>query len=150
MRSGFQFVGGLFCAAILAGSALAGDLQAVRAEPDLNKRAELAMANAESDLTAAGGAFKAGNSDNGRAALADVQASVELACDSLRGTNKPPRNNKYYKRVELSMRTLLRRVDDLGRAVAFDDRSAVEAVQKRLQELHDKILLDIMSKRKSQ
>lgn len=125
-----------------------GDLKAVRAQPDLNKRAELAMENADESVDAARRAFNGGNMDQAHAAVADIQASVQLACDSLRETRKQPRNNKYYKRVELNMRSLLRRVDALDHDAPFEERGNVEQMQKRLQELHDQILLDIMSKRK--
>jgi len=144
MRYAIPFVA--VCACLV--TAPAADLSRARAEPDLNKRAELAMQNADAAMNQAGSAYEAGDSQKGAAALADLRASVELACDSLRETRKPARNNKYYKRVELNMRTLLRHLDDLSRAVSYDDRASVDAVQKRLQELHDQILIAIMSKRK--
>jgi hypothetical protein len=138
----------LIFASILSLPQMAADLTAVKAEPDLNKRAELAMDNAEHSLDGAAKAYNGGNTEQAHAQLADVQASVELACDSLRDTKSPPRNNKYYKRVELSMRTLLRHIGDLDHLVPYEDQASLEKVQKRVQELHDQILLDIMSKRK--
>jgi hypothetical protein len=131
--------GGLLCA---------GDLAVVKTERDLNKRAELAMANADSAVDAARKDWEAGKEDQARTAVGDIQASVKLACDSLKQTGKPARNNKYYKRVELSMRELLRRLDGLHTDAPYDDRGSVEQVQKRVQDLHDQILTDIMSKRK--
>jgi len=138
----------LIFAAILGLPLMAVDLSAVKAEPDLNKRAELAMDSAELSLDQAAKAYNAGNADQAHAQLADVQASVELACDSLRDTKSPPRNNKYYKRVELSMRTLLRHIGDLEHLVPYEDQASLEKLQKRVQELNEQILLDIMSKRK--
>lgn len=135
------------CALLFAITPAFADLNSVKAEPDLNKRAELAMAHADQSLDQAAKAFNGGNAQSGDALLGEVQASAELACDSLRDTHKAARNNKYYKRVELSMRTLLRHMDDLGHVAPYDD-ATLGKVQKRIQELHDQILLDIMSKRK--
>jgi len=126
----------------------AGDLAAAKAEPDLNKRADLAMVNAEHSVDVARRAFEAGKRDQADSALKEIQTSVQLAYDSLRETRKQPRNNKYYKRVELAMQALLRRVDALDHDAPYDERATVEQVEKHLQDLHDQILLDIMSKRK--
>jgi len=137
----------LICAAVFVLPQIAADLNAIKAEPDLNKRAEMAMAYAGQSADEAGKAFDAGEIKGADARLEDVRAAVELACDSLRETHKAPRNNKYYKRVELSMSTLLRHMDDLGHVAPPDD-PILPKVEKRIQALHDQILLDIMSKRK--
>jgi len=137
----------LICAALFALSPIAADLNSIKAEPDLNRRAELAMAYAEQSLDDAGKAFKAGEIKRADIRMEEVRTAVELACDSLRATHRAPRNNKYYKRVELSMRTLLRHMDDLVHLAPVEDQE-LPAVDKRVQELHDQILTDIMSKRK--
>lgn len=138
-----------FCAFLLAtGLVRAGDVNAVKAEPDLNKRAQLAMNNADQDLDAAKTAWAAGNADQARSAVGDIEASVRLAYDSLKATGSKPRNNKYYKRLELSTRELLRRLDAVRQDAPLDDRPDVEQVQKNVQDVHDQILQDIMSKRK--
>ena len=132
----------------VVGLSHAGDLAAIKAEPDLNKRAELAMANADESIDAARNAWQAGREEQARAAVGDIQTSAQLAYDSLKQTHKAARNNKYYKRVELNMRELLRRLDGLHTDAPYDDRGSVEQVQKSVQDLHDQILTDIMSKRK--
>ena len=89
----------LFVPALLLG----GDLEAVKAVPDLNHRAEMAMVNADQQVDVARKAWAAGTQEAAARAVTEIQTSVQLAYDSLKKTGKSARNNKYYKRVELNM-----------------------------------------------
>jgi hypothetical protein len=126
---------------------MAADLSSVTAEPDLQKRSELALANADHQIDAAREAYKGGDLTKMNGALDEVRDSVNLSVESLDQTHKHARNNKYYKRAELKVRALLRRLASFRDEVAVDERKQVDAVHQQLQEVHDKLIADIMSKK---
>lgn len=124
------------------------DLTAVKAEPDLNKRSELALLNAEEKLEAARQAYQAGN-DNAQASdIQEVADAVALCYESLERSNTPPRKSRYYKRAELRVSALMRRLAGFRDDVSFDFRPKVDAVLKKVSDIHDQMLSDIMSKKK--
>ncbi len=129
--------------------AFSPDLAAVKGEPDLDKRSELALANADQDIDAARQAWTAGDLRATEAALSDVRQSVELSYDSLHQSRENPRHSKFYKHSEQKILLLLRRLNTLRDDMELENRGMVETVIRRLQELHDQLLTDIMSKRKS-
>ncbi|MDQ6758232.1 MAG: hypothetical protein M3Z32_00020 [Acidobacteriota bacterium] len=126
---------------------LAFDISGAKAQPDLEKRSELALANADSQVDAARQAYRAGELSKMEAALDELRDSANLSLVSLEQANKKARNNKYYKRAELKIRALLRRLSSLRDEVGLDDRKPIEAVLQRLQEVHEQVLVSIMSKR---
>lgn len=125
-----------------------GDIGAIKAEPDLEKRSELALANADGQIDAARQAYSAGDMTTEQAALDEIRESVEASYDALEHSGKAPRKSKYYKRAELKVQALLRRLHTLKNDVSVDDQPAVDSVVKRLQEIHDELLAEIMSKKK--
>jgi hypothetical protein len=127
---------------------LAFDIAAVKSEPDLTKRSELALMNADRAMDEARTAYDLGDMKTERAALDEVRDSVDTSYDALTHSRETPRNSKYYKRAELKVRALSRRVAGFRDQVSLDDRPPVESVFQRLQEIHDELLSDIMSKRK--
>jgi len=133
---------------LFAALAPAAQLDAVKSEPDLNKRAELAVDQADRDLDAARQAWQNGDWNKAVADLTDLRQSAELAETSLDDTRKPPRNNRHYKDVELKLRVLLRRLDGFRLEVDYDVREDVNRVETRVQEVHDQILDAVMTKRK--
>ncbi len=89
------------------------DLGAVKSEPDLNKRSELALQNANQALDEAHQASQANNDKALTAALAEVDDSVAVCYQSLEQTHSTPRKSRYYKRAELKLSALLRRLSAL-------------------------------------
>jgi len=124
------------------------DIASIKAEPDLEKRSELALTNADEQVDAARQAYGAADMKAQQAALDEIRESVETSFDALERTNKAPRKSKYYKRAELKVQALLRRLRTFEDDVSVDDRSAVESVIRKLQEIHDQLLIEIMSKKK--
>jgi hypothetical protein len=124
------------------------DMAAVKAEPDLNRRSELALLNAEEKIDAAREAYQAGNQAAEDAAILEVADSVVLCYDSLEQTHGAPRKNRYYKRAELKVSALMRRLSGFRDEVSFDFRPKVELVLKTVSDIHDDLLSDIMSKKK--
>ncbi len=124
------------------------DLDAVKAEPDLNRRSELALMNADQKIDAARTAYQAGNDAAERADIQEVAESVALCYDALEQTHGAPRKSKYYKRAELRVSVLMRRLSGFRDEVSFDLRPHIEGVLKKLSEIHDELLSDIMSRKK--
>jgi hypothetical protein len=124
------------------------DIAAVKAEPDLNRRSELALMNADEKIDEARQAYQAGNQAVEEADMQEVAESVTLCYQSLEKTRSEPRKSKYYKRAELKVSALMRRLSGFRDEVSFDFRPNVDSVLKRLSDIHDELLSDIMSKRK--
>lgn len=127
---------------------LAFDLGTVRSEPNLEKRSELALTNANTAIDSARDAYTRGDLDNTQTNLDEVLDSVDLAYQSLSETGKDPRKDKFFKRAELRIRELLRRLEGLNQTMSFTDRGAVEKVRDRVSEIQDNLLKGIMSKKK--
>jgi hypothetical protein len=124
------------------------DLAAAKAEPDLNRRSELALMNADEKIDEARQAYQAGNEAAEQAAIQEVAESVALCYQSLEKAHGEPRKNKYYKRAELKVSALMRRLSGFRDEVSVDFRPNVEAALKRLSDIHDELLSDIMSRKK--
>jgi hypothetical protein len=128
---------------------LALDLTGIKSEPKLEKRSQLALQFADSALDSARDLYKKGDLDACRAALGDVEAGVQLSYDSLIATGKDPRrNSKPFKDAEKSTRQILRRLDSLSDLMSALDRGAVEPVQRTVSDIHDKLIIGIMGKKK--
>jgi hypothetical protein len=124
------------------------DITAVRSEPDLEKRSELALANADHALDEAKEAYNSGNDKAQQAALQQVRELVEACYDALEHTNKAPRKSKYYKNAELKVRALIRRLSSFREEVSFETRQSIDSVIKKLSDVHDQLISDVMSKKK--
>jgi hypothetical protein len=134
---------------MLAMNLLAVDLAAVKNEPKLEKRSELALQYADSALDTARDLYKKGDVDGSRAALANVEAGVQLSYDSLMATGKDARrNSRPFKEAEKATRQILRRLDSLSDFMSAIDRSAVEPAQRTVSDIHDKLITGIMGKKK--
>jgi hypothetical protein len=127
---------------------LAFDLITIKQEPNLERRSELALDNANVALDAARLAFNSGESDKMEAALAQVGESVDLSFQSLDEGVKNPRNNKVFKRAELRTRELLRRLEGMTASVGLEERTEVEKLRDRVADIHDRMLHSIMGKKK--
>jgi hypothetical protein len=127
---------------------MATDLPTIKALPDLEKRSELALANADADVTAAREAYNQGELAKMQTILQDLRDSVNVSLQSLEDTHKRARNSKYYKQAELKTRALARRLMTLADEVSVDDRKTVEDARQRVLDVHDQLLGDIMGKKK--
>ncbi len=136
--------------AIVAGAHLAAglmpaELNSVRAEPNLEKRAAKAMEHAGSVLEKADKAHESGDWPQALAALQETRESVELAFTSLKQTGKNPRRSpKHFKRAEISTRKLLKELEDLRLRLGIEEREQIESVRKYIQDVHDDLIEGIM------
>lgn len=134
---------------LAAAAGLHADLTKVQAEPNLERRSKLALENAGSALQAAREAYRDGDNDKTTARIAEVQESVELAYKSLQQTNKDPRRSpKWFKSAEMATRDLLRRIDSFQQDMSFSDRSMLDKVKEKTQQVHDDLLLGLMEGKK--
>jgi hypothetical protein len=125
---------------------LAFDLAAIKLEPNLERRSELALGNASAAMDTARDA----STDDAKlkAALSELRESVDLAYQSLLDSGKSARRNpKFFKKAELKTRELMRRLEGLAQAVDADDRVFVESVRDRVSKVHDDLIQDIMQKK---
>jgi hypothetical protein len=125
---------------------LAFDLAAIKLEPNLERRSELALGNASAAMDSARDA----STDEAKlkAALQELRESVDLAYQSLVDSGKSARRNpKFFKKAELKTRELMRRLEGLAQAVDADDRVFVESVRDRVSKVHDDLIQNIMQKK---
>jgi hypothetical protein len=134
---------------VLLAALLAYDLADVRKEPNPEHRCDLALTHADTALTAARQAYAADDLEKTKSVLEEVGEAVELAHDSLVANGKDARRNpRYFKRAELSIRQLLRRLDGLRDMMSSADRHLVDPVRQRANDVHDALIRDIMGKRR--
>ncbi len=73
--------------------------------------------------------------------MQEVAESVALCYASLEQTHGAPRKSKYYKRAELKVSALMRRLNGFRDEVSFDFRPNVEAALKKLSDIHDELIV---------
>jgi hypothetical protein len=136
---------------LVAGAALAfTDLDALRAEPSLEKRSEKALEHAKQRLDAARELYQKGETEPCSDALQELRESVVISHDSLKETKKNPRKNfKYYKRAEIATRQLLRRLESFRNEMSYQDREMLDPVIGEVQQTHQELLHAIMGGGKS-
>lgn len=122
---------------------------AVMAEDDLEKRSEVALKAAEESISAAAKTYSSGGEvDVFRQHIATAKDLTDLSLKSLNDSGKrASKNPKYFKRAELKLRSLLRRMTNLSNEVSVEDRPVVEAAQKSMSDVHEQLLHNIMSKK---
>ena len=121
------------------------DLDPAKAEPNLEKRAMLALDNASQALAKAREAYTKGDKAQVAALANEIKESVELAETSLRETGKNPRKSpKWFKRAENSTRDLLRRLDAFQHEMDVADRPMLDAVKAKVQQVHEDLLLGVL------
>jgi len=127
---------------------LAADLGSIRQEQNLERRSEMALEYADSSLSAARAAYSSGDLEKTKAAIGEMQESVDLAYESLTETGKDARRKpKFFKRAELTTRELLRRLEGFRESMSYQDRPLLEAAWDRVNEVHDALLTRIMGKK---
>ena len=124
----------------------ASDLKTVRSEPNLDKRAKLAVDYAAEEFGVARAAYDKGDTAATAEALQQLQAAVETARDALDESGKNPRRHvRPYKTAETATHELLRRLEGLKNAMDFEDRKMIEGPLAKVQEIHDRWVTEIIS-----
>src|SRR5262249_3374769 len=144
-----RLVPAAFLIAIMWAQQPASELDAVRAEPMPEKRYWKALEYASSQMDLARKSYGKGDVETYHAALDQVTKAVQLCDETLRATGKnPSKSPKHFKRAELKMREIVRRLQSLEDEVSVDDRAAATKARTRVNEIHDELLFDIMGRRK--
>lgn len=123
-------------------------LEAAKSEPVLDRRAVKAVDAAGVALTEARKQYEQGEEAKFEAALGEMVQGMELALTTLEAMGKhPSRNTRNYKVIEMKTRDLLRRVTTFRQDCGFEDRPKVEKAEKRITEIHEKLVDGVMSRK---
>ncbi|MBV8707136.1 MAG: hypothetical protein JO182_30845 [Acidobacteriaceae bacterium] len=137
MRAAFLF--SLVFAASLYGQAPLAEL---KAEHDPAKRAEKAVAFAELAFDNARTFYDKGEIEKGDAQLEDMMNALNECVSSLDAAHKA----KFYKKPEMKVAYLQRRMSGLLDDLGIQVRGWAEYTQRKLDEVHDKLLEGAMRK----
>lgn len=136
-------------ALLLFAPAPAPTLDQARSEPNLERRAKLALESAAAAEREAETHYGAGDLEKVKAALSDMAAGVEVAHQALEQTGKSPRRHSGpFKSAEIKSQDILRRLGDLEKRMDADERAVVEGPRVKVQEIHDAWFDGIMSRKK--
>jgi hypothetical protein len=134
---------------ILFSGTAGADLQSVKDEPNLEKRSDRALENMKLALESAREAAKKNDEPSLKVAVQEVVDSAELSYQSLQDSGKAARANpKHFKRAELATSDVLRRMEGLEHQINFELRSMIESAKKRITEINDKLVFEIMTRNK--
>jgi hypothetical protein len=133
---------------IAAPAGLWADLTNARAQPNLERRARLALDNAALQLRLASQADKSGDWAKTKEALAELGESVDLAYLSLKQTGKNPRNSGQFKNLEIKVRGLVKNLEEFRRTLDFEQREELTPLVKHLRQVHDEVLQSVMTPKK--
>lgn len=143
--TGTRYLGAVAIAVFMSAGWMRADLTAAKAQPKLEKRARMALDNAEKMLSSANKSYKAGDWEKTVAALDEIRDSVELAYDSLKETGKNPRKKpKHFKHAEIKTRELLRELEDFRLRMSLEERESMVPLQRYIERVHDDLLEGIM------
>jgi hypothetical protein len=145
-----RFFPALFVPVLFANSLPAGGgLDAVRAEPNLEKRSVLALENAVAALHDFRAAYSSGDLRICQAKSLEIETSVELAYESLQKTGKNPRRSpRWFKHAEIHSNELVRSIETMQHDMSFEDRALLEKTHDKVEQIHDSLLAGLMGGKK--
>jgi hypothetical protein len=139
----------LFCLFLLFAPLPPSSLDQVKAEPNPERRAKLAIDYAAVAEKGAETAYASGDLDTTGAMLKTAAQAMEIARDSLAASGKKPgRSPGTYKYGEQRSREMLVRLSDLQRKMDETERELINAPMATVQEIHDTWFEGIMGKNK--
>jgi DNA gyrase/topoisomerase IV subunit B len=111
-------------------------------EHDPGKRAELALNLADASFDDARGFYQKGAITKGDAALENMTSALTACVQNLEITRKA----RFYKKAELKVAYLQRRMDNLVADLSIEERGWAEQTKRKLEQIHDKLLDGVMRK----
>jgi hypothetical protein len=124
-------------------------LDQVKAEPNPEHRARLAIDYAAVAERRIEDAYSSGDAAKFQAAVKDTLDSITLARDSFTASGKKPNHSPGpYKYAEQRSHELLVRLNDLSRKMDDPEREPLDGAKMQIQEIHDAWFEGIMSKGK--
>lgn len=124
---------------IMTAQSLLGD---INQERDPAKRSELALLMADEAFDHARDFYQKGAMEKGDAALENMTSALDVCVHSLAVSNKA----KCYKKAELKVAYLQRRMSGLLDDLSVTERGWAEQSKRKLEAIHDKILDGVMRK----
>lgn len=117
-------------------------LDELKAERDPGRRSELALAFADNAFDMARDFYSKGEVHKGDAQLEDMMNALNECTTSLEMAHKA----KFYKKAELHVAYLQRRMKGLLDDIEIQQRGWAEYTERKLDEIHDKLLDGVMRK----
>lgn len=114
----------------------------IKAEHDPAKRSEKALSLADEAFDSAHDYYNKGQINKGDAQLEDMMTALDECVSSLDVAHK----SRYYKKAEMNVALLQRRMQGLLDDIALQKRGWAEYTQRKLDEVHDKLLDGVMRK----
>jgi hypothetical protein len=111
-------------------------------EHDPSKRAELALNLADASFADARDFYQKGAITKGDAALESMTSALTACVQNLEITHKA----RFYKKAELKVAYLQRRMDNLVADLSVEERGWAEQTKRKLEQIHDKMLDGVMRK----
>jgi hypothetical protein len=133
----------LFFALLLGASSWGQNLTTeLKAEHDPGRRSEKALEFADEAFDNARASYTKGEVHKGDEQLDNMTAAVKECADALNTARKA----KYYKKAELRVAGLQRRMQDLLNDLGIQERGWAEYTSQKLEEMHELILEGVMRK----
>lgn len=129
----------LFASCVSMGYA-ESSLGELKAERDPGKRSEMALAVADTDFDQAREFYSKGEVEKGDAELEDMTNALNECVVSADTAHKA----KFYKKAEQNVALLQRRISTLLDDLEIQQRGWAEYTQRKLDEIHDKLLAGVM------
>ena len=111
-------------------------------EHDPARRSEKALVLADSAFDNARDFYNKGEFNKGNAQLEDMTKALNFCVESLQQARKA----KYYKKAELKVALLQRRMESLLGDIDVQERGWAEQTDRTLDQIHDKLLAGVMKK----
>lgn len=118
-------------------------IEELRTERDPAKRSEKALVLADQAFEDARGSYVKGEIHKGDAELDDMTAALRECVGSLDAVRH---GASHYKKAELRVAMLQRRLKGLLEDLSVDDRGWAEFTERKLDEIHDQLLAGVMRK----
>jgi hypothetical protein len=117
-------------------------LAELQLQHDPGKRSDMALNFATESFDTARDLYAKGEIQKGDAALENMTSALNSCVDSLAVMNKA----RLYKKAELKVAYLQRRMTSLKEEVDVQQRGWAEFTARKLEEIHDKVLAGVMRK----
>lgn len=125
------------------------DAGAVRSEPDAEKRARLALYEADAAVTEARKALDEGREPGFTDSVKLAGEMVELNWESLQATGRSARRSpKWYKWSEQRLGILARRLDNLVVETSGSDRTLAEGLLDQVRKAQDRLVQSLFEPKK--
>ncbi len=117
-------------------------LDELKLEHDPGKRSELALNFADEAFAGAKALYAKGDVHQGDALLDQMTVALQECASSLDSAHKA----KYYKRAEMKVAYLQRRMQGLLQDLGAEERGWAEFTDRKIEDIHEKLLNGVMRK----